>query len=420
MKRNCLCGVALALALASSAWGYGYLDLGLGSGVFQGSARGGGMGEIALLSEAGPLAVTLNPAQLAGLSERQVAFSYRFASLDEDWSFPVHDSFDAVLGYNTYSANSKIYQDFTGGLASGRIARAYDVCFAVALVPAYDYRYDFAEEIRDRNSSAQPPDLMIANAFVHGTGEIRSLSFGLARPIYGGLSLGMGLDHLFGEREIESGVLFSDVGRIPWSGGEPESSETFSATDLAGNRFVVGATFALNERFALGAAYRSGCELEGDLTLQSIGPVDTTIGSTVKIDCPASYSLGVSFRPRNELPTVIEGNVVLAKWSEADLEDVYEWHIGVEHVFYNHRALRFGFLYRPSPSEKETSESAVTAGTGLRIGGLDVDLAAKVGWRAYRSPDIFPDDIFGAKVRQSTDQVSETTFGGVISVTRRF
>jgi hypothetical protein len=125
---------------------------------------------------------------------------------------------------------------------------------------------------------------------------------------------------------------------------------------------------------------------------------------------------------------VIEGNVVFTAWSDVEdasrpgvkLDDVYEWHIGVEHVFYNSRPLRFGFLFRPSPSEKETSESAVTAGTGLRVSGLDIDLAAKVGWREYRSADLFSDDIFGAKPRQSTDLVKETTMGGTVSVSKRF
>jgi hypothetical protein len=102
------------------------------------------------------------------------------------------------------------------------------------------------------------------------------------------------------------------------------------------------------------------------------------------------------------------------------LDDVYEWHIGVEHVFYNSRPLRFGFLFRPSPGDRETSESAVTAGTGLRLAGLDIDLAAKVAWREYRAADLFSDDIFGAKARQSTDLVRETTIGGIVSLSKRF
>jgi len=140
MIRKGIGGVILALVLASSAWGYGYLDNGLGSGVFQGSARGAGMGEVGLVSDGSPLALTLNPALLAGPEVKHFALAYRLASLDETWAFPVHDSFDAVLGYNTYSANSKIYNDFAGGLASGRLEWALDACVAVALVPAYDYR----------------------------------------------------------------------------------------------------------------------------------------------------------------------------------------------------------------------------------------------------------------------------------------
>jgi hypothetical protein len=125
---------------------------------------------------------------------------------------------------------------------------------------------------------------------------------------------------------------------------------------------------------------------------------------------------------------VIEGNVIYTQWSEVgdvftagiNLDDVYEWRIGVEHIFYNERPLRFGFLYRPSPVDEETSESAVTAGTGLRVAGLDVDIAAKVGWREYRASDAFSDDIFGAEARQSTDMVKETLIGGSVSLSKRF
>lgn len=428
MIRVSVGGAILALGLASSALGYGHLESGLGSGVSQGSARGSGMGETGLVSDTSPVALAGNPALLAGPEVKHFALAYRFASMDETWAFPVHDSFDAVLGYNTYAATSEIYSDLTGGLATGGISWARGACVGVALVPAYDFRYDFREEIRDRNSSSQPPDLLIANNFVEATGEIRSFSAGLGMPVLGGLDIGVGLDYLFGEREVKSGVIFADLTKMPWEGESPESSETFSATGLAGTRFTAGLNLALGRRVAVGASLKTKCDLDGNLDLTSIVPQDTVIRSDITLECPPVYSFGLSFRPRNELPTVIEGNVVFVGWSEVEdaanpgvsLDDVYEWHIGVEHVFYNSRPLRFGFLLRPSPSDKETSESAVTAGTGLRFGGLDIDIAAKVGWREYRAADLFSDDIFGAEARQSTDLVKETVIGGSVSVSKRF
>jgi hypothetical protein len=418
----------LALALASLAWGYGYYDVGLGTAVFQGSARGAAMGEVTLLSEDGPLATALNPARLAGLTDSRFAVSYRAASIDEDWAFPVHDSFDAVMGYNTYAANSNLYHDFAGAITTGRLARAFDLCLGFAIVPVYDFRYDYAEEIRDRNSSSSPPDRLIANNYIEGSGLVRSASFGIGRAVGRGFSLGLAVDYLFGERDLEARVAFADPVKIPWESDSPETSNIFEAKDLGGARLALGAAYAAGKRVEIAATYKSGVDLDAAVSSLVGGPVGLITDPGSKVECPATVGLGVSFRPRNQLPTVIEGNVVLTRWSEVsdptgigpDPDDTYEWHIGVEHVFYNGRPLRFGFLYRPSPRDKETGESAVTAGTGLAVADFDIDLAARIGWREYRSPDLFADDLYGAAVREGSDLVRETTVGAVVSVSRRF
>jgi hypothetical protein len=422
-----ICAVVV-LAAASGAWAYGYYDLGLGTAVFQGSPRGAGMGEVSLLTEDSPLAATINPALLGGFASPGLILSYRAASVDETWAFPIHDSFDAFLGYSDYSYNADIYSDFAGGLASGRLGMAQDFSFAVALVPAYDFRYDYSEEIRDRNSSAQPPDRIIANNFIEGTGVIRSLSFAVGRPIAGGLALGAGLDYLFGDRSLDARIEFVDPNKIPWESSSPETSDTFEANDLTGTRLVLGAAYELSRRISVAATYRSETDLDGDISYEVGGPADVIGNPEALIKFPSSYALGVSFRPRNEMPTVIEGDVILTRWSQVpdptgigpEASDTYEWHIGVEHVFYNERPVRFGFFYRPSPRDKETGEAAVTAGTGFDLGGVGIDLAGRIGWREFRSPDLFSDDIYGAQLREGTDQVRETLLGATVSVSKRF
>ncbi|HVP57740.1 MAG TPA: outer membrane protein transport protein [bacterium] len=427
-------GAILALALVSCAWGYGYLGLGPGTAVFQGSSRGGGMGETGMLSEDTPLAVMLNPALLAHQSEKQATLVYRAAALDENWEFPVYDSFDAILGYDTYSTNSHLYHGCAGGLGSGVLKQAWGLSFGAAAGLAYDFRYDYAEEVLDRTSTAQPPDRVIARNSVRGRGEITSISFGLGKTVYPGLALGAGLDYLTGRHDLEARIVFRDENRIPWASKNPDTSATFSARNLSGVRLTVGAAYDLGERVSLGATYKSAAELDGDISASGGGGFGTGGGLISadlpsKVKYPASYALGATFKPRNVLLTVVEGDVTLVKWSdvrdvaaagETGMDDTYEWHLGVEHIFYNEHPLRFGFLYKPSPEDKETSEAAVTAGTGFSIAGFGIDLAAKVGWRDYREPDLFKDDIFGAKLRGSTDVVRDTNFGGLVTITRRF
>jgi hypothetical protein len=421
-------GAILALVLASSAWGYGYLDLGIGPGVFQGSARSAGMGEVGIVGERGPLGVALNPAFAAVSRDPQIALTYRGVSIKEDWAFPAYDSFDALLGYNTYSANSNAYHDFGYGVVSGEIGVAEGVSVGLALSTAYDFRYDYAEQAIDRTSTAQPPDRTIARDWIEASGEIKSLSVGIARPVNDKVRLGVGCDYLFGEHEVESAVSFTDPTKVPWASGTAETSSTFRAGGLEGVRFSAGALIDLYQRFSVGATYRTRAQLGGDLTAGVPGPDSIIVSPSDVVRLPASFAVGVSFKPRNELATVIEGNLIYTRWSDATdptglgaaPNDTYEWHLGVEHVFYNQRPLRFGFLYRPSPTDKETAEPAVTAGTGFAVEGFDIDLAAKVGWRQYRWADLFSDELVGAKRRQGTDRVTETTMGATVSITRRF
>lgn len=419
-------GALLALALASSAWGYGYLDLGIGPGVFQGSARSAGMGEIGVVGERGPMGVALNPALAA--SERQAAITYRGVSIKEDWAFPAYDSFDALLGYNTYSANSNAYHDFAAGASLGAFERALGISVGLALGTAHDFDYDYAEQVIDRTSTAQPPDRTIARDWIEGSGEITSLSVGFARPASDRVRLGVGFDYLYGEQTLGTAVFFADPAKVPWESGTPETASVFLAEDLTGIRFSLGALVELHQRVSLAATYRTKSELDGVVAASVPGPDSILVSPSADVMLPASFAVGVSYKPMNELATVVEGNVIYTRWSDATNptgigptpDDTYEWHIGVEHVFYNQRPLRFGFLYRPSPKDKETAESAVTAGTGFQVSGFDIDLAAKVGWKQYRWGDLFADDLFGAKRRQGADRVTETTMGATVSITRRF
>jgi hypothetical protein len=82
--------------------------------------------------------------------------------------------------------------------------------------------------------------------------------------------------------------------------------------------------------------------------------------------------------------------------------------------------VRFGFTFRPSPLDVETSEAAVTIGSGMTMAGLDIDFAVRMGWREYREFSLFDDTTFCAKERGLSDKVEDTLIGATISVTRAF
>jgi hypothetical protein len=434
MRRGGAGGVLLVLALVSCSWSYTFLDLGVGSEVFQGSARCGGMGEVGLLCEETPFCAVVNPATLTRFSRPEVVASYRLFSLEEDWSFPTHDSFDAILGYTTYSRNANLYHSGSIAFTTGVIPDALGVAFGWVFQPAYDFRYDFHEEIRDRSTQSVPSDKVIADAYVAGDGEINTLAMGAGRSLGEGLSVGAGLEYLFGEYDIEARLTNVDTAKVHcWDEPGTETSDTFRTSNLGGVRYHVGLRYAVNKRVEIAGTMTSACDLDGDYSTSSMEgllgflPRRDGDGGEFTLEYPASYTMGVTYHPRNELLTVIEGDVTHTRWSDAEngaveslvLEDTYTWHVGVEHVFYNERALRFGFVYAQSPVDTETGEAAVTIGSGFMLGGLGIEFSAKVGWREYRYFDLFDDSAFCAESREFSDIVEETSVSGLISITKR-
>jgi len=433
MRRGGIGGALLILLLATSAVGYTLLDLGMGSQVFQGSAKSGGMGEVFQLTESTPLSLALNPSLLARSDKLNVTASYRLMMVEEDWALPVHDSFDALLGYETYSSNQNVYHNGDLSFSTGAIPRAANLAFAIGYMPAYDFNYNFHQEVRDRNSQAEPLDKVVADAYVESDGLVRSVTIGGAGGYGERFFLGLSVDYLFGSYDMDVRLANMNADKLPcWESAPGETADVFSASDLSGARFRVGATYVVNKRVELAATYTGEAELDGKYTASdgfgAYSPWESGTGESFKMKYPASVGFGISYKPRNELKTVVEADVRFTQWSKAEnealeelvLDDIYEFFIGIEHVFYNGHPLRFGFNYRPSPEDKEAAQSAGTVGSGFDVYGLDLDFSLLVGWRKFREFSLFDDSIFCAQSREFSDMVEETFVGGQISLSKRF
>ena len=433
MSRGGIGGALLILLLATSAVGYTLLDLGMGSQMFQGSAESGGMGEVFQLTESTPLSLTLNPSLLARSDKLSATGSYRFMMVEDNWSLPVHDSFDALLGYETYSTNQNVYHNGDLSFSTGALPSAANLAFAIGYVPAYDFNYDFYQEVRDRNSQAEPLDKPVADAYVESEGGVRAIAIGGAWGYDERIYLGLGVDYLYGSYDMAVRLANIDATKLPcWESAPGETADVFSASDLGGVRFRVGATYVINKRVEVAGTYTGPAELDGKYTstdgFGAYSPWMAGDDVSFKLKYPASVGFGISYKPRNELRTVVEADFRFTQWSKAEnealeelvLDDIYEWFIGVEHIFYNGRPLRFGFNYRPSPEDKESSLASVTAGSGFDVYGLDLDFSLSIGWRKFREFSLFDDSIFCAQSREFSDMVDETLVGGQISLSKRF
>ena len=293
MRRGGIGGALLILLLATSAVGYTLLDLGMGSQVFQGSAKSGGMGEVFQLTESTPLSLALNPSLLARSDKLNVTASYRFAMVEEEWALPVHDSFDALLGYETYSSNQNVYHNSDLSFSTGAIPRAANLAFAIGYMPAYDFNYNFHQEVRDRNSQAEPLDKVVADAYVESDGSIRSVTIGGAGGYGERFYVGLSVDYLFGSYDMDVRLANMNADKLPcWESAPGETADVFSASDLSGARFRVGATYVVSKRVELAATYTGEAELDGKYTASdgfgAYSPWQSADGESFKLKYPAS------------------------------------------------------------------------------------------------------------------------------------
>ena len=422
MRRGIPLGILLALVIATGAGGYTFYDLGIGGRVYTGSARGSAMGETGWLSEENAFSTMLNPATLSILGAPEIEIAYQYNFLQETRAFPAYDSFDALLGYNIYTANKNYYQNIAVGFATGAIPRARGLCLGVMYSPVYDFNYGYEEEVRDRTSSSQPADELLARAYIIGEGTLNALSFGAAMPLADEAAVGVSVDYVFGSYDL--------IERVAYEGGLPETRDTHSASKQGGVRLRMGGRIEVGERLELGFEATTSCEMTGDFEVLS----DSTVleYADAKTTYPASFGIGVRFKPRNELRGHLEVGMNYIGWSnyesdfygDLDLDNVYSWHAGVEHVFYNGMPLRFGLIYTNSPEDEDIKEAAFTFGTGLEAYGWTVDFSGRIGWQKYRYPDLFDDEMFGVTSREEglswRDEVRETSFSGRLSFARSF
>jgi len=435
MSRGVPIGILLALAIVTGAGGYTFLDLGLGGQVYTGSARGSSMGEVGWLTEENSLSTFLNPATLGTIDSPDVTFAYQYNFLHETRAFPAYDSFDALLGYNVYATNKNYYQNIALGFSTGVLPQALKLSFGIAYSPVYDLNYEYEEQVRDRSTSSQPADKVIADAYIFSDGTLKAVSFGVARPLTQDASVGVSLDYVFGSYDV--------MARIAWADNSPETKDTYSASNQSGVRLRFAGRFKAGKRLEFGFEGTTSCTMKGDFSASTANdllwflPVPETGGDTlyyndVETTYPASFGIGMRFRPRNDLIGLFEVGMEYTAWSDYKsdfygnfgLEDIFTWHLGVEHVFYSGVPLRLGFLYSPSPRDKDISKATFTFGTGYSAYGWTAAFSGQIGWTKYRYPDVFDNEIFGVPSGEPglrwRDEVNETAFSGRLSFNRRF
>ena len=360
-------------------------------------ARTLAMGGAGLASAEGARGLTVNPALLGKTEGIDIALSGMLVLAEESRETPLHDSFDGVIAYTTYALNTEVYDRYVGSIAfRPDLDMEWMPVVAVGYGPRIDMSYGYHVQYRDPDFATEPADKILYDYYIEGDGGINAFSVGLGQEVYPDVYVGLDVDFLRGEYDVSERWVY------PIDSDEEDVDAFAEYNDVAGTQFSLGVLYEGFHRVDLAAVYRGSFTLEGDYDIRTAGGERGESGN-FEYKYPSSLGLGIEYHPRNELMTKVSCDVEFTQWSEFEdslldedpgLDDTVTYRIGVEHAFFDDTLARFGFTYRPSYIEESNTTAAFSAGLGLDVLGVRVDIGGQVGLRDY--------DIDEGRVRETT------------------
>jgi long-subunit fatty acid transport protein len=351
--------------------------------------------------------MALNPALLGKSEGIDVALTGMFVIAEEARETPLHDSFDGVIGYNTYALNTEVYDRYVGAVAFNPATELTDFKWApvvaVGYGPRIDMSYGYHVQYRDPDFQTEPADKILYDDYIDGSGGVNAFSVSLGQEVTPDVYVGLGFDFLSGDYEVSERRVY------PADSEEEDLDSHAEYNNVTGTRFTLGALFENLHRVDIAAVYRAPFTLSGDYDIRTIGSEASSEGS-FKHGYPGELALGLEYHPRNLLLTTVSCDVEYTRWSDfednmlddPELNDTFTYRLGVEHGFFDDTFARFGFSYRPSYVDERNTTTAFSIGLGLDIQGVRVDLGGQVGLREYRVGDDIEHGIENVRVRETT------------------
>ncbi len=380
-------------------------------------ARSLAMGGAGLASIDGAAGMVLNPALLGKTDGVDVAVTGLIVLAEESRETPLHDSFDGIIGYNTYALNNTVYDRYVGAVAFNPASELTDFewapVVAVGYGPCIDMSYSYHVQYRDPDFQTEPADKVLYDYYIEGDGGVSGFSVGLGQEVTPDVYVGIGVDFLHGDYEVSERWVY------PADSSEEDVRNYAEFNRVSGTRFTLGVLCEQLHRVDLAAVYRAPFTLSGDYGVRSEDP-EAVLAGNFEYGYPGELAVGVEYHPRNLLLTTVSCDVEYTRWSDLtddlrtgdpDLDDTFTYRLGVEHGFFDDSLLRFGFLYQPSYVDEGNTTAAFSVGLGLDVVGVRVDIGGQVGLREYDMDT--ENDIDNARVR-------ETTTLAMVTVTHTF
>ena len=428
--------VLLGLVLScGSAGAFSYPEWQFGDPIQPMDGRLLAMGGAGLASADGARGIGLNPALIGKtVGIEVVATAYGIAA-EEARDVPLHDSFDGVIGDNTYALNTGFYDHYMASVA-WKPSRAWqqsggfvDVTTIPAIAfgyrPRLDMNYTYHVQYRDPDTQTVPNDKILYDYYADGRGGINAFTVALGQEVVDGVYLVFGIDFLRGDFDRRERWVYPPD-------ADDEDAESRAEFDNArGRQFVAGALVERFHRVDVAVVYRSAFKLLiGDYEARFAG-IDSLVSGDFRYGYPEAIAIGFEYHPRNLIMTTVSLDVEYTRWSDVtydwipslpaategggetargegpdtivydpEFDDTVVYRVGVEHGFYDDTQARFGFVYEPSYVDNRTARTGFCAGVGMNLLGFRLDIGGQLTLREYAHED--------GRIRETTTQAMAT------------
>jgi hypothetical protein len=372
--------------------------------------------------------VLLNPA-LTAYSESWLQFNTGIAihKLEEDRSYPYYDNFGGFVDYGSYVFNKYWYSKFYGVISSRLpFDNLMDLSVTTGFIPFKDFDYDYLEEVR---SDYYGDELLGYNQW-RSDGEIYAIPLNVAfKPVVLGildqefsLAFGIGAKILTGSIEQMKKV---ETKTASLSGRDYELNFKKDVDNMPVIPSV-GLKINFGKRFSFGASIDLPYDIE--FKNKTTGPDSSMVVAKEKLSYPMRLKFGTEYRFQNILEARIFTDFIYTFWEDFEdyqnedisFDDTYNVRAGIEHIFFNKVPFRVGFDYGTLRESKNYSQTLLSAGTGLMVENIHIDMAGGISSLKYKQGDLFDDAIYNMETRSELDQVRWNHFYGRIDINYAF
>ena len=380
------------------------------------TARSLGLAGAGVAGDDASASIFLNPA-LAVYSKSWLNLNTGLSvyKLEEDRSFPYYDNFGGFVDYGSYVYNKYWYSQFYSVLTSRLpFDNLLGLSIATGFVPFQSFDYDYLEEVR----SDYYGDALLAYNQISSDGVLNAIPFNIAfKPVDKLLSdskisiaIGAGVKILTGSinqlKKVETKT--ASLSGLDYENKNKRDLDNLPVIPSAGIRIKIG------DRFSFGSALRLPYDIKFINKIYETNALkDTAYTVDQKLSYPMKLSLGTEYRFQNILEARIFTDFIYTFWEnfkDSETEDLnfdntYDVRAGIEHIFFNKVPFRVGFDYGTLRESKNYSRAVLSAGTGIIMNNLQLDMAVGISSLVYRQADMFDNADYGMDSVTDADRV---------------